>query len=143
VREIAESALDMLYHKTMNPLAATAGAYAIVGTATDSNAHEWHGWVTNLCQWFPHIPDGAIQQAQLHLRLRRGSGDLDQARHWLKEAYRRGLPFYTMGVRWLLDGLEKVARSDPEAEAMRKAVQALAWRIHPLSPFTILQLGGR
>ena len=87
------------------------------------------------------MPDGAIQLAQLYLRLRRGPNDLEQARHWLKEGYRRGLPFYSMGVRWLLEGLEKVS-VDPEFEAMRSAVYKIARRMHPHSPFTILRLGG-
>jgi hypothetical protein len=61
----------------------------------------------------------------------------------LKEAYRRGLPYYTLGIRWLLDGLDKLGTRDPELETMRRAVQALAWRLHPQSAFTILHVGPR
>jgi hypothetical protein len=143
VREVAEDAQDLLFRKTVNPLAAVAGGYAMVGTATDDKKHEWHDWVNNLATWFQHIPDGAIQLAQLHLRLRRSSEDLDHAARWLKEAYRRGLPYYTLGIRWLLDGLEKLASRDSEADAMRRSVQAIAWRVHPQSAFTILHLGPR
>jgi hypothetical protein len=143
VREIAEDARDLLYGKTMNPLAAVAGGYAMVGTATDDKDHEWHQWVANLAQWFPQVPDGAILRAQLHLRLRRGPQDLVDAAQWLKEAYRRGLPYYTLGIRWLLDGLDKLGTRDPELETMRRAVQALAWRLHPQSAFTILHVGPR
>jgi hypothetical protein len=142
-REIAETAQDFLADKQVNPLAAAAGAYALVGTVRDTHTHDWHAWVSNLCNWFPDVPDGAIQRAQLDLRLRRTPDDLASARHWFKEAYHRGLPFYSMGMRWLLDGLEKLGRSDPEAETMRRAVHRLAWRIHPLSPFTILRLERR
>jgi hypothetical protein len=140
-REIADTARDTLYGKTMNELAAAAGAYAMVGTATDSKVHEWHGWVGNLANWFQWLPDGAIQQGRLLLQLRRNTKDFDDARKSLKDAYRRGLPFYSLGVRWLLEGLERIAPKDPEAEAMLDNVRALAWRIHPQSPFTILQLG--
>jgi len=142
-REIAEHAKDMLYYKTMNPLAAAAGAYALVATATDNSDHEWHQWVQNLTGGFPHIPDGPIQLAQLCLRLRRNQADIETARVNLKEAYRRGLPYFTLGIRWLLDGLEKISRQDAEAEHMAKAVRQLAWRLHPQSPFTILHLGPR
>jgi hypothetical protein len=141
VREIATTAKDMLYGKTMNELAAAAGAYAMVGTATDSKVHEWHSWVDNLANWFPHVPDGHIQRARLRLQLRRGPADIDEARKSLKEAYRRGLPYYSLGVRWLLEGLERIAGDDPEAEAMLRQVRALSWRLHPQSAFTILQLG--
>ena len=142
-REIAQAAQDFLAAKEVNSLAAAAGAYALVGTMSDTLAHEWHAWVNNLYNWFPHLPDAAIQLAQLHLRLRRTPEDITKARELFKEAYFRGLPFYSMGMRWLLEGLEKVGRSDPESETMRKAVHGLAWRIHALSPFTILRLERR
>jgi hypothetical protein len=141
VREIAESAKDLLYGKMQNSLAAAAGAYAMVGSATDTGGHAWHQWIRNLSEWFEHLPDGAIQRAQLLLRLRRSAADITAATKLLKDAYRRGLPYYTLGVRWLLDGLEKVGRLDPEAEQMSRAVRAVASRIHPLSPFTIVRLG--
>jgi hypothetical protein len=140
-RELAEEARDLLYGKMMNPLAAAAGGYALVGSATDNRPQEWHGWIENLCNRFEHVPDGAIQQAQLLLRLRRNKGDLDKARERTKTAYRRGLPFYSMGIRWLLDSLEKVAGSDPELQQMTDAVRGIARRSHPRSPFTILRLG--
>lgn len=139
-REFADTATAMLYGKVRNPLAAAAGGYALVGTVVDSADHEWHQWVKNLCNWFEQIPDGAIQLAQLHLRRRRDAGDFDEAAKWLKVGYRRGVPFYSLGVRWLLEGLEKLSRFDPELEEMSEAVRAIAWRIHPQSAFTIIQL---
>jgi hypothetical protein len=48
-----------------------------------------------------------------------------------------------MGVRWLLDGLERTAAEDAEAQEMATAVRRLASRLHPQSPFTILRLGKR
>jgi hypothetical protein len=111
-----------------------------VGTATESKDEPWHDWVAKLCNSFPHIPDGAIQLAQLYLRFRRTSNDLTEAQKWLKEAYRRGIPFYSLGTRWLLEGLAKMGRFDPEIEGMCKAVQAVACDIHPQSVFTIVKL---
>jgi hypothetical protein len=141
-REIAETSLKLLYQKMDNPLAAAAGAYAMVGSVTDNHKQEWHQWVRNLATRFEKIPDGAILLGMLHLRLRRDPSDIGEAHNWFKTAYRRGLPYYSLGIRWLLTGLEKFANSDPEAESMRKAVHNVAWRIHPQSPFTILGLGG-
>jgi len=142
-REMAETARDMLYFKVANPYAAAAGGYAMVGTATTAADREWHGWIRNLMQMFPHIPDGAIQWAQLRLKMRRNSSDIEEARAALKLAYRRGLPFFSMGVKWLMDGLEWIAgESDPEARTMLRNVQRLAWRTNFQQPFTIMRIGG-
>jgi hypothetical protein len=141
-RQMAETAKGMLYDKMLNPFAAAAGAYALVGTALQATDKEWHGWVSNLMHSFPHIPDGAIQWGQLNLRMRRSADDFVEAKNAFKTAYKRGLPFYSMGMRWLLDGLESASRDDPEAEEMLKNVRRLAWRTHYQQAFTIIRLGG-
>jgi hypothetical protein len=141
-RQMAETAKAMLYDKTDNPFAAAAGAYALVGTAVEASRREWHGWVRNLMNWFDVIPDGAIQWGQLRMRMRRNKSDVKEAREAFKLAYRRGLPFYSLGVRWLLDGLELVSHDDTEAGEMLKHVRQVAWRTNFQQPFTILRLGG-
>lgn len=141
-RQMAETAKLMLYDKFINPFAAAAGAYALVGTALQATDREWHDWVRNLMNSFPHIPDGAIQWGQLNLRMRRSAEDFLEAKNAFKIAYKRGLPFYSMGMRWLLDGLESAARDDAEAEEMLRNVRRLAWRTHYQQPFTIIRLGG-
>lgn len=141
-REMAETAKEMLYYKVTNPFAAAAGGYALVGTATQASDREWHGWVRNLMNKFPHIPDGAIQWGQLRMRMRRTKSDVDEAKEAFKLAYRRGLPFYSMGMRWLLDGLELLSRDDPEGGRMMEQVRRMAWCTNYQQPFTILKLGG-
>lgn len=141
-RDMAERAKEMLYHKGKNPFAAAAGGYALVGTASQASKREWHDWVENLMNRFPRVPDGAIQWGQLRMRMRRSASDLKEAREAFKLAYRRGLPFYSMGVRWLLDGLELVSRDDDEAAEMLKKVRQIAWRTNYQQAFTILRLGG-
>lgn len=141
-RQMAETAKGMLFEKVLNPFAAAAGAYALVGTALQATDKEWHGWVRNLMESFPHIPDGAIQWGQLNLRMRRSADDFLEAKNAFKTAYKRGLPFYSMGMRWLLDGLETASRDDPEAEEMLRNVRRLAWRTHYQQAFTIIRLGG-
>lgn len=142
VRQMAETAGEMLYSKFENPFAAAAGCYALVGTAREAKEQEWHAWVRNLMDRFPHIPDGAVQWGQLRLRMRRDASDIEDAKATFKLAYRRGLPFYSTGVRWLLDGLEWASRDDEEAAEMLRNVQRLALRTHYQQPFTILRLGG-
>ena len=141
-RQMAETAKGMLFEKVANPFAAAAGAYALVGTALQATDREWHEWVRNLMNNFPHIPDGAIQWGQLKIRMRRSSEDIDEAKNAFKTAYKRGLPFFSMGMRWLLDGLEAVSHGDSEIEEMMKNVRRLAWRTHFQQPFTIIRLGG-
>ncbi len=140
-REMVETAKGLLYEKFLNPFAAAAGGYGLVGTALHASDREWHDWVRNLMNSFPHIPDGAIQWGQLKIRMRRSTSDIDEARKAFKLAYSRGLPFYSLGMRWLLDGLESVSHNDPEAEDMVKNVRRLAWRTNYQQPFTIIRLG--
>lgn len=139
-REMAETAEGMLFEKLSNPYAAAAGAYALVGTALTASDREWHRWVQNLMNWFKHIPDGAIQWGQLKLRMRRSSDDIEEAKKAFKLAYRRGLPFYSMGIRWLVDGLEAISHNDDEAAQMLTHVRPVAWLTNFQQPFTILKL---
>jgi len=143
VNRLAEVSNVMLFEKNENPLAAAAGGYALVGSAVDASRQPWHHWIENLMGRFAHVPDGAIQYGTMRLRLRKSADDVRAAAEAFKEAYRRGLPFYGMGVRWLLDGLERTAAEDAEAQEMATAVRRLASRLHPQSAFTILRLGKR
>ena len=142
VRQIAETAREMLFFKFDNPYAAAAGAYAMVGTAHEAKAKDWHEWVQNLMNYFEWIPDGAIQWGQLMMRMRRNSADISQAVQAFKLAYNRGLPFYSMGMRWLLEGLDWAAHKDPEAAKMADHVRHIAWRTNYYQPFTTLRIGG-
>jgi hypothetical protein len=143
VKRLAQTGSSMLYEKSENPLAAAAGGFALVGSAEDAEPQPWHRWIENLMNNFEHIPDGAIQYATMRLRLRSSAQDVQEAARAFKVAYRRGLPFYGMGMRWLLEGLERVAGEDTEAQQMASDVRRLASRLHPQSPFTILRLGKR
>ena len=143
VNRLAEVSDVMLQDKNDNPLAAAAGGYALVGSVVDTKPKSWHGWVENLMRQFAHVPDGAIQYGTMRLRLRNSADDVREAARAFKEAYRRGLPFYGMGMRWLLDGLERTAAEDTEAQEMATAVRRLSSRLHQQSPFTILRLGKR
>lgn len=142
VRLIAETATDMLYDKNLNPFAAVAGAYALVGTAREAKDKDWHQWVFNLMTRFPFIPDGAIQWAQLKMRMRRNAQEIAEAKQAFKEGYRRGLPFYSMGIRWLLEGLEWAAVDDPQAKEMADHVRRIAYRTNYQQPFTTVRVGG-
>ncbi len=142
VRRLAETAKEMLYEKHMNPFAAVAGAYALVGTAMEAKDKEWHQWVFNLLTRFPFIPDGAIQWGQLKMRMRRSADEIAEAKRAFKEGYNRGLPVYSLGVRWLLEGLEWASDGDPQAKQMADDVRRIAYRTNYQQPFATVRVGG-
>lgn len=138
--QLFDLARDMLYGKMTNPLAAAGGGYVLLATEQGSEAKPWHAWIENLKNLFEWLPDGAIQFGWLKLRHRRSDGDVRQAREALFTAYHRGVPFYSVGLRWLLDGLTLLAPNDPEATAMLENVRRVAWRVSVGEPFTIIKL---
>ncbi|WP_313401239.1 hypothetical protein [Stenotrophomonas sp.] len=140
-KQLAEHSSALLYEKGTNPLAAAAGGYALVSGAVDSKPQRWHRWIENLMHRFEHVPDGAVQYAMMRLRLRKSRADVEMAAEAFKMAYRRGLPFYGMGMRWLLEGLDRLAPEDAEAKWMAAGVRQLTSRLHPSSAFTILRIG--
>ncbi|UCE27238.1 MAG: hypothetical protein JSW52_00340 [Candidatus Coatesbacteria bacterium] len=145
---ITNKARVMLFEKVANPLAAAAGAYALLSTERTDEPEEWHEWVSNLMEWFGWLPDGAILNAWVILGRREGADYLPEARACLLEGYRRGLPFYSQGVKLLLDGLTLFAndakaeqKPDEEVEEALKVVRQLALRTNPRQPFTTVLLG--
>jgi len=137
-------ARDMLMEKVANPFAAAAGAYVLVSTQQGSETQTWHNWVSNLMNWFPWLPDGAIQYGRLKQLDESSDQDLDEARDALFQGYQRGLPFFSAGVRWLLNGLTILASDgDGEAEEMAKIVHRVSLRTCMAQPFTIVRCGPR
>jgi hypothetical protein len=139
-----DQAKEMLFAKCENPLAAAAGAYVLISTQQEPDRQTWHSWVNNLMAFFPWLPDGAIQYGRLKLRDEASEGDIEKARDVLFTAYRRGLPFFSAGVRWLLSGLTIFSEEgDAEAEKMAKAVHRVSLRTDMSQPFTVVRLGPR
>jgi hypothetical protein len=139
-RVMFEQARDLLFGKFRNPLAASAGGYVLVATDPGGQAEAWRHWVHNLAEWFPWLPDGAIQHGRLLLRHRQGKEDVDLARTVLFAAYDRGLPFYSLGLQWLIDGLSLLAARDGEARRRLARVQAVGWRTNYQQAFTTIRL---
>jgi hypothetical protein len=140
---VVDQAKDMLFAKVVNPLAAAAGAYVLLGVGADADKPEWHGWIDNLRHGFPHLPDGAVLAAWLRLRYPKDEQAHKQAREALFEAFARGLPYFSRGVTYLLDGLTMFAADDPEAEARAARVQGIAQRIDMSQAFTVVRASGR
>ena len=135
-----DRALDMLFNKWDNPLGAAAGAYVLIGTKTSTDQRHWHEWVSNLMNNFPWLPDGAIQRAWLLLAQASSDEHLIQAREALITAYDRGLPYYSLGLQWMIDGLTLLGEEDAKAKQMLSRVQKVAWRADMSHPFTTITL---
>lgn len=149
-------AREMLFWKSRNAIAAAAGGYILLANwpamAPDSEERSpaWLDWIANLFRWFEWLPDGAIQLAWLKLLGVNPKGrprfESPAPRELALEACRRGIPYYTAGVRMLQDCLDLLANRareygpDPELEAALTATRELALQVEPWQPFTTLRL---
>ena len=73
------------------------------------------------------------------LRTARTDEDVELARHALVEAYDRGIPFYTLGLSWLVDGLAEFPH-DEDCARRREELRRLCWRVDMREPFVIVRM---
>jgi hypothetical protein len=138
----AEQARSMLFSKVSYPLAAAIGGYILVlGQNTGeyrAESDRWKSWVGNLDGWFDWLPDGAILHATM-LRMD-AEPDLNAAREALARAYDRGLPFFTFGLKYLIDGLRLFAsKGEKLAQKQLATLEPIAARTDPSVPFLSVQ----
>jgi hypothetical protein len=145
---MSQGALDMaaklftdvestLYSKVENPLAAAAGSYVLIGTDHSECETRWDPWLVRLAERFPWLSDGAILRSVRLLRRR--PRDVERARDGLIEAFDRGIPFYTLGLAWLIEGLSAFP-DDPECVRRLDEARRLSWLADLREPFLILDL---
>jgi hypothetical protein len=131
----------MLFGKMVHPLGAAAGGYVLLAAGAGEGT-DWHGWIDNLDAWFPDIADGAILKASLRLRFPKTKQSSAEARAALLNAFDRGIPYYSAGVSWLLDGLTVFA-DDPAIEEKMKMVQRVAHRLDLSQAFTVVRISDK
>src|SRR5262249_54419738 len=86
------------------------------------------------------IPDGAILKGSLRLRCPRGNKNAPkEARASFLRAFDRGIPYFSAGVSWLLDGLTLFADEREIAEKAER-VQRVARRLDVSQAFTVIKL---
>ncbi|MEV4331687.1 hypothetical protein AB0K02_14265 [Streptomyces sp. NPDC049597] len=127
----------MLHSTSRNPIGAAAGAYVLVGTDHSADETYWDPWLERLSEGFPWLSDGAILRAVRLLR--RASQDRRRARDGLIEAFDRGIPYCTLGLAWLIDGLSAFP-DDPECVRRLHEARRLSWLADVREPFLILDL---
>lgn len=131
-----------LFVDLQNPLAAAAAAYVMAGTDLADEPRHWDPWLETLRHLFGWMSDGSVLWAVRQLRRARTASDLRQARDGLVEAYDRGVPLYTRGLSWLMDGLSEFP-DDPECAWRLQRARRLSWCVDMREPFVIVSVRGR
>lgn len=138
---IVEMAENWLYGKVNNPVAAVGGGFALLAHKLHGEERaRWFGWLDNLDNWNPWLPDAAVLRGTLLLKGPRSVRDFDAARDHFKRAFLTGIPYYTLGVSWLQTGLGKLAGDDPVLQDMFNEVSLLSRRLDTSAVFTSLRL---
>jgi len=115
----ALSAEALLAGKAGDPIAAAAGAFALLRI---DDLDRLHDWTANLANWFPWLPDGAVVRAEHLGRV----GEHEAAAELLCEVPRRGLPVLSVGLAVAVDRLRTYAAYWPEREELREALVTLS-----------------
>lgn len=116
-------ATQMLYEKEDNPFAAAVGAYLLA--LGQKNLGSQVQWMTNLTKRFEWLPDGPIAAGWYRLRIARsGTAEWQDARSLMLLACTRGLPYFTIGLHVLVEGMTLLNMADPEDEEVRGALAA-------------------
>jgi len=129
-RTMRTTALTALYEKQMNPYAAAAGAY-MLAMGDEATPSEQVGWMSKLTERFVWLPDGAIAQGYgLLSRTEKGTPAFEEGRRLLFAAGDRGLPYFTIGLTLLYEGLNFLVLANPEdQEAKAHLAAAMAAQI--------------
>lgn len=126
---------ETLRDKESNALAAAAATYCLLGSTDLSEKQRWFEWVERLRHVYSWIPDGAI----LHARLLEARGAAaDEVKAAYIEALHRGLPFFSLGVSWLRDGLRSFAQ-DPRLREFEPSIRQVGLRTDMAQVFTVLR----
>jgi hypothetical protein len=131
-----------LFVDLQNPLAAAAAAYVMTGTDLADEPRHWDPWLETLRELFGWMSDGSVLWAVRRLRRAGTPADLRAARDGLVEAYDRGVPLYTRGLSWLMDGLSEFP-DDPECASRLRRARRLSWYVDMREPFVIVNLRER
>lgn len=111
----ALSAERLLYDKASDPVAAAAGAFALLQLGELERLHDW---TDNLRRLFGWLPDGLVARAE-HLAQ---VGEHDQALSLLLELPARGLPSLGAGLAYATERLRLYAAIHPSKRPVRRAL---------------------
>lgn len=127
----AETASGMLAGKVQDPIGAALGGYLLLRLG---KLEPMRGWVENLANWFPWLPDGAVISGELAAQ----EGEPDRALARFLELEERGLPLLTEGFSLALHRLRRYARKRVLPAAANTKARDLLERLRSWSPFVDL-----
>lgn len=133
--EILNRASDALFLKFQNPLAAAVGGYVLLSSEESDPEARWPSWLSNLAEYFPYLPDGQILRARWLLSQNR-SDYLGEAHNLLFNSIERGIPYFTTGVVWLIEGLEQTSIGCPTCTEILRRVRGVARAMDLSQAFT-------
>lgn len=141
-----DTARELLFHKISSPLSATIGGYLLVlgldRQAYEARALDWKDWIDNLYHWFEWLPDGAILRSAMYFVL--GDKDRETAYEALMTAYDRGLPYFTFGLKLMLEGMRRFANEgDVTAIKRLEILEAIAAVTDPSHNFLSISVSQR
>lgn len=149
-------AVSMLFEKMENPFAAVVGAYLLMqGNERESKiqvSNRWKDWINNLDKWFDWLPDGAVLNAAKHFWRREylQEKDIDFTESYsksleaLNRSYDRGLPFFTFGLKLMIDGFRYFANEgNRKAKRRLDALEVIANQTDPSQPFLTINFSQR
>lgn len=132
-----------LYSKHKGPLLAVAGAIVLLARTTTAGPQPWDRWLVNLASWFPGIPDGPILLAHRTLQTATSEDDLETAFAHLQDGFARGIPFMSATIRIMALALARLGSDIEAADDLRHRIGAVAARVDPDQPFTVIRLASR
>ncbi|GLQ82769.1 hypothetical protein GCM10007881_62920 [Mesorhizobium huakuii] len=106
--EVLKQAEQALFEKNDNPIGAAAGGYVLLSAPDKGRERDWPHWLQNLAKRFPAMPDALILRARWLLE-HGEKGQFQEAHQLLIDAFKRGVPYFTTGVVWLIEGLRRTA----------------------------------
>ncbi|MGO7446516.1 hypothetical protein ACC668_17715 [Rhizobium ruizarguesonis] len=137
--EILSQASDALFEKFRNPLAAAVGGYVLLSSKQVDAESRWPDWLNNLAERFPFLPDGLILRARWLLAQNRADY-LEEAHALLYESYERGIPYFTTGVVWLIEGLEQTSVECSTCREILRNVRGVARSMDLSQAFTSVSI---
>jgi hypothetical protein len=113
-----ELAADLLLYKLRDPVAAAAGAFALLRLDA---LERLHNWTQNLANWFEWLPDGLVARAEHLARL----GDHASAAKLLAGLRARGLPVLSVGLTYATDRLRTYSAYWPDNTQLRDSLEEI------------------
>lgn len=136
-------AVDLLSEKARSPLGACAAAYVLLSTTSFDGAQggSWLSWIENLgtnprYNW---IPDAALLCARVRMQTAETQAQVLCAIPLLHRALRNGLPFYSLGLSWMLEALTRLRKEDSLLNEIFPHVEKVARYLDVSQAFLVLK----